>query len=217
MNHQTALENQVVERYVLGDLSPREQEEFEEHYFECEICGRAVSDAERWMEVARRAAAEQSAQESGWRRLWAACNPAWLRPHAGMAALAAFSLAGVVIYQNALTIPGLRALGEAQPLRTTMLRDLRSDAPQKVIALGAGENFFNVVVERGGTGQTTAECEIRAAAGTTVMRMRVPLIYGSASLLLPAARFPDGEYVLALTPTGGGERSEFRLHVRRSD
>src|SRR3974377_2482229 len=38
MDHETADRLQTTERYILGELSPAEREEFEEHLFDCSRC-----------------------------------------------------------------------------------------------------------------------------------------------------------------------------------
>ncbi|MCC6858106.1 MAG: zf-HC2 domain-containing protein [Bryobacterales bacterium] len=38
MDHDTAIRLRTSERYLLGELSPGERDEFEEHYFECPEC-----------------------------------------------------------------------------------------------------------------------------------------------------------------------------------
>ena len=44
MNHAEAVETQVVERYLLGELNDSETEEFEQHYFACADCAAEVLD-----------------------------------------------------------------------------------------------------------------------------------------------------------------------------
>jgi anti-sigma factor RsiW len=47
VDHQSAVERNLTEHYVLGELSPEEAEEFEEHFFDCEICAEDVRQASR--------------------------------------------------------------------------------------------------------------------------------------------------------------------------
>jgi anti-sigma factor RsiW len=42
MNHRQAVKQMATERYLLGELSPREQGEFEDHFFVCAACGRDI-------------------------------------------------------------------------------------------------------------------------------------------------------------------------------
>src|SRR5262245_35396969 len=54
MEHQQAVQNLAVESYLLGEMSPREREAFEEHFFECSVCGEDVRAAALFMEDARK-------------------------------------------------------------------------------------------------------------------------------------------------------------------
>ena len=42
LDHLKATKRNVADRYVLGELSPAQREEFEEHYFECAECAEDV-------------------------------------------------------------------------------------------------------------------------------------------------------------------------------
>src|SRR5215467_12651213 len=42
LTHLKATKRKVADRYVLGELSPAQREEFEEHYFECVECAEDV-------------------------------------------------------------------------------------------------------------------------------------------------------------------------------
>lgn len=45
MDHHSAVERKLVERYVLGELSAEESAEFEEHFFDCAVCAEDVRHA----------------------------------------------------------------------------------------------------------------------------------------------------------------------------
>jgi anti-sigma factor RsiW len=42
VEHQSAVDGRFVERYLLGELSPKEAVEFEAHFFECPLCAEEV-------------------------------------------------------------------------------------------------------------------------------------------------------------------------------
>jgi hypothetical protein len=52
MDHQKIAEEKIVERYLSGQLSPDEEQNFEEHYFDCDQCFMAVKAADRAIPVA---------------------------------------------------------------------------------------------------------------------------------------------------------------------
>ena len=98
----------AVERYVLGELSSDVQEQFEDHCFECVECANDLKALTTFVTAGRMVfkegdqLAEQPAEESekngGWRK--------WFRPALTIPALGA--LAAIVIFQAAVTIPGLK-------------------------------------------------------------------------------------------------------------
>jgi hypothetical protein len=110
MNHSEVVGLRLVEKYVLGELSSDDREQFEEHYFDCPECASDIKALARIRAASRLileedAAAEVSARERRPDRGWFA----WLRPAFAVPAIAA--LAAVVIFQAIVTIPGLKKLG----------------------------------------------------------------------------------------------------------
>src|SRR5260370_32295404 len=53
MNHQEALREMAVERYLLGELSGASLDSFEEHLFECSECAMDVKSGVTFIDVAR--------------------------------------------------------------------------------------------------------------------------------------------------------------------
>jgi Putative zinc-finger len=110
MNHSEVVGHKLVEKYVLGELSSDDREQFEEHYFDCPECASDIKALARIRAASRLilkedAAAEVSSRERRPDRGWFA----WLRPALAVPAIAA--LAVVVIFQATVTIPGLKRLG----------------------------------------------------------------------------------------------------------
>jgi Putative zinc-finger len=106
MDHSEVLRLKAVEKYILGELSPEDREQFEEHYFDCPECASDIKALARIRSASRMileedAAAEVSPRaqrkEHGWF--------AWLKPIVAVPVIAA--LAAIAIFQ-AVTIPGLR-------------------------------------------------------------------------------------------------------------
>ncbi len=48
MDHKKIEDEEIIERYVLGKLSPEEEKQFEEHYFSCDDCFKEVQRTE-WL------------------------------------------------------------------------------------------------------------------------------------------------------------------------
>src|SRR5947208_6055482 len=53
MNHQEALRELAVERYLLGELSGASLDSFEEHLFECRECAADVKNGATFIDAAR--------------------------------------------------------------------------------------------------------------------------------------------------------------------
>jgi len=104
MDHNEAIRLQAAVKYVLGELSLVQREEYEEHYFDCAECAvdlKALATfADTTREVLRQ---EKSAQlvpaaapaSAGWFR--------WFQPIVAIPAFAALLL--IIMYQNTVTIP----------------------------------------------------------------------------------------------------------------
>src|SRR5258708_8250146 len=104
MDHNQALQLQAAVKYVLGELSQVQRDEYEEHYFDCAECAvdiKALATfADTTREVLRRERETQLAKElvparGGWLR--------WLQPVVAVPAFAALLL--LTAYQYRITIP----------------------------------------------------------------------------------------------------------------
>ena len=107
MKHPEAIRQMAVEKYLLNELSPELRRSFEEHLFECKECefdvqaGYALIDGSK--EALSSSAVEvPKAVVPGKPNQWLS----WLRPAIAVPVMAL--LVAVVVYQNLVTVPGLR-------------------------------------------------------------------------------------------------------------
>ena len=105
MDHNAAVNLGAPERYVAGDLSQTERDEFETHFADCRPCMNDVWTASAFAANARavfedRLARKPEPQRAGWL--------AWLRLETAVPAFAAIVLAVVAGYQAKVTIPAMR-------------------------------------------------------------------------------------------------------------
>lgn len=117
MNHKEAVEQMVVERYLLGDLDASTRDDFEEHLFSCPECALDTRVATAFIEEAKaqlpglttsQPEVKTGKREKGRSHWFLAWRPAFAAPV--FAALAA-----VICYQNLVTLPALRkAAGEPE-------------------------------------------------------------------------------------------------------
>src|SRR4029077_5749243 len=107
MDHNEAIQLQAAVKYVLGELSPVQRDDYEEHYFDCPECAvdiKALATfADTTREVLRQEKENQLAKDlvparGRWLR--------WLQPVVAVPAFATLLL--IVAYQNAFTIPHAR-------------------------------------------------------------------------------------------------------------
>lgn len=102
MEHQDALREMYVEKYLLGELAGPQREQFEEHLFDCELCAADLKAGVKFLNAAQSELAQQARQTvtaapatPQRRRL---LSPAWLAP-----ALAASLVA--IAYQSLVLVP----------------------------------------------------------------------------------------------------------------
>lgn len=60
MEHEQAVRTQAVERYLLGELSEKERDAFEAHYFDCKACYDQVAVGEDFLSNARQVLASEA-------------------------------------------------------------------------------------------------------------------------------------------------------------
>lgn len=202
MDHKLAEETGTVERYLLNELAPEERLAFEEHLFDCPVCGDLVRNGaisiDNVREVLREEPDRAIVTETGGSRLakWAA----WFRPASLIPSFAALALAAFVCYQNLVYIPGLQ---RPEVLTDNVIAAQARDGGQ-VITIDRSRPLFNLnfAVD---SPQVYAlyTCDFQLQGKGTVLKMDSgPRQYASFTLdlLLPVKLFPPGRYVMILRP-----------------
>jgi hypothetical protein len=123
MNHFEAVELRAAERYLLGELTGEQRDQFEEHFFGCLECAGEVRSGAVLVDNARHILIHEPAPRpvvpvaAHGNRGWFG----WLQPAWGFAA-AAVLLAGILSYQDLVTIPALKhTVGQPQMLASFSL------------------------------------------------------------------------------------------------
>jgi hypothetical protein len=241
MEHQRAVQNLAVESYLLGDMSPSERDAFEEHFFECSLCGEDVRAAAKFMEDARKILGEDAGADDrlptgrpfpgssrtakmpgggrtpGWL--------VWLKPQFAAPALAVLLvLVGLESFQ---IIPSLRRqveeVGAAQVVTPTVLRGaVRGESATPVVSAGTPVLFMMDLREAPAKG-TPLQFIIESADGKEARRAPgiAPEPGRTVNLIIPRLELPLGPYTvvaeLAAKPgTRGKElgRFPFRLETQ---
>src|ERR1017187_3680900 len=149
MQHKEADQTLAVERYLLGDMTATEVEQFEEHLFMCPECAESVQTGAVFVENARAVFKEPDAQtgsEPLRRTIRSRQMPWWKRfmAPAFAPALAALALLCIAGYQQLAVIRGLRdqltAVTAPQLLPSFALHAASRGAPQAIV-VPAGAQF----------------------------------------------------------------------------
>ncbi len=193
MDHQDAIRQSSVERYILGEISGGARESFEEHLFECALCTEDLRVGVEFLEASRpalavpvRVRASVGEKRKGRFGLW--LNPVWLAP-----ALAASLVA--VVYESAVVIPRVEqqlARAEAPailPAVTLAAGPMRSDASaaRQVHAAEGGSFLISFDIPTKSTfsayrcllysprGAVVWQGEVTAEAARDTVLLRVPV------------------------------------------
>jgi hypothetical protein len=205
MQHSDAEDTMAVERYLLGEMSATEREEFEEHVFSCHQCADDVRYGTAFCENARAVFKDDPrfGKESWLERFGRRLSRVSLRVLAP--ALASVALLCVAGYQRLVVIPGLEQ------------QVVRARAPQAIAAfalpgLSRGEEpvikapaearfaFYFDVATPSPSGYS---CEFREASGAVRLTVAVPpAAGGTVYLALDRSQLPAGEYTLVVTTQG---------------
>lgn len=197
MNHEEAINNQVVASYLLGDLSAAERDAFEEHYFDCRVCGDAVRAGAAMFVTGHEVAANEP-QVRRFRPLkWAASSAA------------AAALAVVVGYQ-AVVIPRVQSLSAPPAIEVLnpvplIAGPTRSEAAEEQRIRFNGDEplvLYRDIPDEPRYPQY--EVEFRTAAGKVLATSRISagltseLVAEGNPIPIQVRPLPAGRYVLAI-------------------
>lgn len=232
MDHAEANDSQAVEKYLLGQFSPAEREEFEEHYFACHECAEELRLAAMFEDNARALFEDDPGlfapgrtnpsrpPKAGW---FAGLLAAWSQPLFAAPAFTAFLLCVLVGYQNLVTIPALRT--QSAPLFEQDLVVLPIRAASRGAATGDFERSFKVpkgarsfLLQFYAGWENPAprlQCAIQDSSGRTVFSGAVHSAENGVPVAfrVPTASLAPGRWVLVvrdrLGSKTGPERSRY--------
>jgi anti-sigma factor RsiW len=202
MDHNAAVQLQAAVKYVLGELSQSQREEYEEHYFDCGECAvdlkAAAAFADTSREVFRHEADRYVGKEAAPARArWFG----WLRPAFAVPVFATLLL--VIVYQNSVTIPKAKeeaARGSAQLFASSVslqMANVRGGDEIKV-QVPKNESFalkFDFTPSRRFDSYIG---RLEDASGRSLLQVSIPgsLINREAELVVPAGLLQPGKYSL---------------------
>src|SRR5262245_45750460 len=206
MDHEEALRIQAPEKYLLGEFSDLERDQFEEHFFSCRECagevragavceanGRAVFADEARRSLAPKAAAMPATKVS-WLE-WLGLRPVLAASWAASLLLLAGTSYQALVYRSRLA-----ELNAPQAFAPLLLRaDTRGD--DRAVRLTENSRFFSLGVQLPPELDSPSyDCQVLSEAGSRLFSISSPAPAPGVPLylLIPASQFHSGRYKLSV-------------------
>jgi hypothetical protein len=208
MDHLDADQMHAVERYMLGDLSVSEVEEYERHFFDCPQCSEELRALTIFQENARAVFAEQDLapvpagvtvpeSAASW---WRGFSPFWYRQWAvALGALLIGIFAGYVAFRS------------SERAQAISMFPIYSEArgEETVVSPAAGSKFYLLYLDTSWEGvYTQYRAELRDASGTEKTTIPATPTGDTISMLIPTHQLAAGKYVLVVMGSGAGKETE---------
>ena len=183
---------------MLGEFSATQQEEFAEHFFDCDECAKDVRLTALFMDTAKRVMAADLGDKpnltvkkssSGWHSAW-------------YAVAASIALLAVILYQNVVTIPKLRSFAAPQALEYFSIAGMGSRGTAQTVVTPSHERPFILLADIPSHENIDQyRCEILNGDGKTVLSIDVTeaLARKTVPLLIPASTLSPGTYSFAIS------------------
>jgi hypothetical protein len=217
MDHQEAVRRGAVEKYLLGEMSPEEREEFEEHFFGCTECAAELKATAAFLDGAKRvferdpvakpAAPAPVRNKSRFSWVW---RPAVLAP--------AFSfLLLLIAYQNIIVLPRLDAklavTHKPEVLSSLSLIGANSRGGTLPTIRVAPQQPLLLMLDVPSISVADVTCVLLSPSGDVVARVpvRAEAAKDTIGLRIPAAAWLSGDYTLIVqdgSPADHADRQE---------
>jgi anti-sigma factor RsiW len=226
MDHATAAQQHMTERYLLNELDPRARDEFEEHYFDCAQCASDVNAASLFIENSKvvwnheaDAAANEVAKfvpptpKPNWL--------GWLRPAFAAPALAL--LLSVVGYDYLVVYPQMARALKPHVAQSAMVNIGTYNDSGPDITIGSGEGFVVNARITPQNGYSNYVAELYNPANKLEWSLTIPASASQAQwpIVIPGADRKPGTYILrvkGITPDGNKQdvgQGTFDLHITK--
>lgn len=213
MEHTEVDRTLAVERYLLGEMSETELEDFEEHIFSCQRCAEDVKSGAAFFDNTRAVFKDEPLESRGQvraatvrvrRRWWDRFTLPVLAP-----AFASLLLLCVAGYQRLVVIPGLQnQLAQAnapQAIPVFAIPGVSRGTEPTIMAPARGRfGVYFDVATRSGSGYS---CEFRDDSGAVRLTVPAqPTSDGTVYLEFQRSQLPEGEYTLVVRTQGPGSQ-----------
>lgn len=227
MNHNEAVEQMAVERYLLGELDSDAREDFEEHMFGCPECALDARVATVFIEEAKAQLGEVApsqpelkgaGQKEKGRTHWFS----WLRPAFAIPVFAALLL--TIGYQNLITFPALRqAAGEPAVIPVAPLSGVTRGDMRTIVVADRAHGIavpVDIPLDPAIGSFSSYSFELYNPQGRLAWSGSIPApAQRSAgdlqlSIVMPGKMLKDGTYSVSISGTGAhGESTPIERYV----
>jgi len=216
MDHSEATKMSAVERYVLGDLSVSEIEEFERHFFDCPQCSEELRILAMFHDNARALFAEQGLQPTTASQPAPALSPAaprasWWNFKIFVPAFAMLAVASFLGFEAGAR----RSLSSPQTVSEFPLY-AAARGEETVIAPPSGAKFYTLYMDKTWDRDFSSYRASFVAAGTEKfsMPLAAPAPGQSIHILVPTQALSSGRYTLIVSADGAEvARYPFTLRI----
>jgi Putative zinc-finger len=213
MEHQQAIQLAAVEKYLLGELTTPQRDEFEEHFFDCRECAAELRMTADFLDIARAELkrgnfGRAAAKALKWSWLEFFTRPAVLTP--------AFALLlAVIAYQNGVVLPRINGqialLRQPGVVTTVSLIGGNSRGSALPSVSGSAGQPVLLSLDIPATRQYPSYiCVLIDASGTIVWRVPVSAAQAqdTVSINVPAGALRAGNYTLVVQGVAASDRTD---------
>ena len=199
MDHSEAIRIGAAEKYFLGELSLQQRDEFEAHFFDCAECATDVKSVAIFADNARAVLRDLPTFQKQLKPKSARAWSTWLRPAWGIAALVA--LAGVISYQNLVTIPELKHTGNNPQTLTSfsLITTASRGGGTPVVRPLKGRSFGIYVDIPAAQSFAYYTVRIKTASSQCVVRVSADQAKDTVQVLVPAGTLDGGKAELIIS------------------
>ncbi len=211
MDHSESIRLMAAEKYLLGELTPELQDQFEEHFFDCQECALDLRAGAALVEHSKVVLAQPLALSPA--RIPVSTTPTWFRwfrPALIVPVLAL--LLAVVAYQNLVTYPQLKQLASSPQILPWASINVSTRGTNTIqISSRAGEGFHLLVNIPPDSHYSSYTFNLSSPSGRLEWSRTVPAASSdeARSIYVPGANQEQGIYKLAVRGnTASGESSD---------
>lgn len=202
MSHEEAAKNQMVERFVLGELRGSDRERFEAHFFDCQECFDEVQLTSEFLRHARNVLSRE--QEKSW--LSRTTADLW-RPAPALVSALFLCALGTAAYQSLRVVALIKPRVESQHF---LSGQTRAQGDERRIVVRHGDSVSLSVEFAPGSEFKSYQAQIISVSGKIKYSIPVNPEEGevSVSIVLPPGSLKEGKYNLFILGNSGSGSSK---------